>query len=307
MRGRSHGMSIVEKSFYKGEVIVKEGDIGDSFFRLLEGKASVYADWDKKDQEPFRIALLDTGEYFGEMAIIDSYPRNATIVAVGNVRVIEIPKDDLTIYFQENPDQILELMQHLGRRVQAMTNDYNEAKTLLKEVKEAEASKKKSLFSRIKKQVDMYESNKEYVTPPSAEAINEAFEAITDEGTGDIQNFATNSIIYEEGAVENCMYILRSGIVGMYNKDGEKVSELQPVSLFGELGMLTGAARDLTAVSESDDTYIELITPEYLEPVFLSCPVKIELILKQLSYRLRVLNIDVINTCKEITETYNKK
>ena len=300
-------MSIVEKSFYKGEVIVKEGDIGDSFFRLVEGKASVYADWDKKDQEPFRIALLDTGEYFGEMAIIDSYPRNATIVAVGNVRVIEIPKDDLTTYFQENPDQILELMQHLGRRVQAMTNDYNEAKTLLKEVKEAEASKKKSLFSRIKKQVDMYESNKEYVTPPSAEAINEAFEAITDEGTGDIQNFATNSIIYEEGAVENCMYILRSGMVGMYNKNGEKVYELQPVSLFGELGMLTGAARDLTAVSESDDTYIELITPEYLEPVFLSCPVKIELILKQLSYRLRVLNIDVINTCKEITETYNKK
>ena len=51
-------MSVVEKSFYKGEVIVKEGDIGDSFFRLLEGKASVYADWAKKDQEPFRIALL---------------------------------------------------------------------------------------------------------------------------------------------------------------------------------------------------------------------------------------------------------
>ena len=65
-------MSVVEKSFYKGEVIVKEGDIGDSFFRLLEGKASVYADWDKKDQEPFRIALLETGEYFGEMAI--SFP-----------------------------------------------------------------------------------------------------------------------------------------------------------------------------------------------------------------------------------------
>ena len=299
-------MSVVEKSFYKGEVIVKEGEIGDSFFRLLEGKASVYADWDKKDQEPFRLALLDTGEYFGEMAIIDSYPRNATIVAVGNVRVIEIPKDELTTYFQENPDQIFELMKHLGRRVQAMTNDYNEAKALLKEVKEAEASKKKSLFSRIKKHVDMYESNKDYVAPPSPEAINEAFEAITDEGTGDIVNYDTNSIIYEEGSVEDCMYILRSGTVGLYNSDREKISELNPVSLFGELGMLVGAKSDATAVSESDDTYIERITPEYLEPIFLSCPVKIELILKQLSYRLRVLNVDVIATCKEITETYNK-
>ena len=237
-------MSVVEKSFYKGEVIVKEGDIGDSFFRLLEGKASVYADWDKKDQEPFRIALLETGEYFGEMAIIDSIPRNATIVAVGNVRVIEIPKDELTTYFQENPDQILELMKHLGRRVQAMTNDYNEAKALLKEVKEAEASKKKSLFSRIKKHVDMYENNKDYIAPPSAEAINEAFEAITDEGTGDIQNYDTNTLIYQEGALENTMYILRSGTVGMYNSDGEKLSELKPVSLFGELGMLAGEKGD---------------------------------------------------------------
>ena len=59
-------------------------------------------------------------------------------------------------------------MKHLGRRVQAMTNDYNEAKALLKEVKEAEASKKKSLFSRIKKHVDMYENNKDYIAPPSA-------------------------------------------------------------------------------------------------------------------------------------------
>ena len=71
--------------------------------------------------------------------------------------------------------------------------------------------------------------------------------------------------------------------------------------------MLASVKREATAVSESDDTYVETITPEYLEPIFLSCPVKIELILKQLSYRLRVLNIDVINTCKEITETYNKK
>ena len=300
-------MSVVEKSFYKGEVIVKEGDIGDSFFRLIEGKASVYADWDKKDQEPFRIALLETGEYFGEMAIIEAYPRNATIVAVGNVRVIEIPKDDLTSYFQENPDQILVLMKHLGNRIKAMTNDYNEAKTLLKEVREAEAAKKKSLFSRIKKHVDMYESNKDTIAPPpSAEVIAQVFETITDEGSGDIRACEANTIIYDEGSVDNCMFILRNGAVGMYDKNRDLISELKPVSLFGEMGMLTGDPREATAVAETDDTYVEVITPDYLEAIFNACPVKIELILRQLSYRLRVLNYDVITTCKEITEAYNK-
>lgn len=300
-------MSVVEKSFYKGEVIVKEGDIGDSFFRLIEGKASVYADWDKKDQEPFRIALLETGEYFGEMAIIEAYPRNATIVAVGNVRVIEIPKDDLTTYFRENPDQILVLMKHLGNRIKAMTNDYNEAKVLLKEVRDAEASKKKSLFSRIKKHVDMYESNKDTIAPPpSAEVIAGVFETITDEGSGDIRGCDTNTIIYEEGTTDNCMFILRNGAVGMYDKNRDLISELKPVSLFGEMGMLTGDPREATAVAETDDTYVEVITPDYLEAIFNACPVKIELILRQLSYRLRVLNYDVITTCKEITEAYNK-
>ena len=300
-------MSVVEKSFYKGEVIVKEGDIGDSFFRLIEGKASVYADWDKKDQEPFRIALLETGEYFGEMAIIEAYPRNATIVAVGNVRVIEIPKDDLTSYFQENPDQILVLMKHLGNRIKAMTNDYNEAKTLLKEVREAETAKKKSLFSRIKKHVDMYESNKDTIAPPpSAEVIAQVFETITDEGSGDIRACEANTIIYDEGSVDNCMFILRNGTVGMYDKNRDLISELKPVSLFGEMGMLTGDPREATAVAETDDTYVEVITPDYLESIFNACPVKIELILRQLSYRLRVLNYDVITTCKEITEAYNK-
>lgn len=300
-------MSVVEKSFYKGEVIVKEGDIGDSFFRLIEGKASVYADWDKKDQEPFRIALLETGEYFGEMAIIEAYPRNATIVAVGNVRVIEIPKDDLTTYFRENPDQILVLMKHLGNRIKAMTNDYNEAKVLLKEVRDAEASKKKSLFSRIKKHVDMYESSKDTIAPPpGAEVIAGVFENITDEGSGDIRGCDTNTIIYEEGTTGNCMFILRNGAVGMYDKNRDLISELKPVSLFGEMGMLTGDPREATAVAETDDTYVEVITPDYLEAIFNACPVKIELILRQLSYRLRVLNYDVITTCKEITEAYNK-
>ena len=300
-------MSVVEKSFYKGEVIVKEGDIGDSFFRLIEGKASVYADWDKKDQEPFRIALLDTGEYFGEMAIIEAYPRNATIVAVGNVRVIEIPKDDLTSYFQENPDQILVLMKHLGNRIKAMSNDYNDAKALLKEVKEAEAAKKKSLFSRIKKHVDMYESNKDTIAPPpSAEVIAQVFETITDEGSGDIRGCEANTIIYDEGSVDDCMFILRNGVVGMYDSNKDKISELTPVSLFGEMGMLVGEPREATAVAETDDTYVEVITPDYLETIFNACPGKIELILRQLSYRLRVLNYDVITTCKEITEAYNK-
>ena len=45
-------MSFVEKTFSQGEIIIKEGDIGKSFFQIIKGKAGVYADYGKDD--PFR-------------------------------------------------------------------------------------------------------------------------------------------------------------------------------------------------------------------------------------------------------------
>ena len=58
-------MSLSVKSFSNGEVIIKEGDSGKSIFRLVEGNADVYSDFETKD--PFRLAVLKAGDYFGEI------------------------------------------------------------------------------------------------------------------------------------------------------------------------------------------------------------------------------------------------
>lgn len=301
-------MGLTEKSFRNGEIIIKEGDAGKSFFRLLEGKAGVYADYGKND--PMKIAVLEEGEYFGEMAIIEEYPRSATVVAVGNVKVVEIPGDDLRAYFKKNPDQIIELMQHLGKRISSMTKDYNDAKALLKELRESDSGKKnKSLFAKIKKHIDIYQSNKTKLTEPSAEALREKFAELKDEGTGKNESFRKGVIIYREGDLGKCMYILHSGKVGMYNnfrskEDEVLLYELQAVSFFGEMGMVSDDTREATAVSESNDTYVEVIYPYDLEDMFKTCPAKVDLILSHLSFNLRKLTIDFLKVCKEITESY---
>ena len=79
-------MGLTEKTFRDGEIIIKEGDNGTSFFRLLEGNAGVYAGFGKNDQ--IKLAVLNAGEYFGEMAILEAYPRSATVVAKGSARLI---------------------------------------------------------------------------------------------------------------------------------------------------------------------------------------------------------------------------
>ena len=70
---------------------------------------------------------------------------------------------------------------------------------------------------------------------------------------------------------------------------------------------------DVITVSFTDgesytfDDYVELIYQEELASIFKCCPQKIRAFLRLLSYNLRKLDVDFLNTCKEITEAYNKK
>ena len=86
-------MSTMEKTFNNGEVIIKEGDAGNTFFQLLEGKAAVYKNYGEKDE--VQVAILEQGQYFGEMAVIENYPRSSTVVAEGDVKVVEIEAEEL--------------------------------------------------------------------------------------------------------------------------------------------------------------------------------------------------------------------
>lgn len=304
-------MSIVEKSFKNGEVIVKEGDSGNSFFQIIDGSALVYAESTGKDDQ-IKLATLEPGAFFGEMAILEAYPRSASVIAKGNVTAIEIPGDELNSFFEEDPNRINDLMMHLANGIEAMTVDYEEAKNLLSELRKSEEAKKnKSLFAKIKKHIDMYQSNKNTITEPDTKELSAAIAALKDDGYGSFKAYRKGMILFKEGEIGDTMYILKNGTVGMYTnyrkREEEKVGEAQAVTFIGEIGMITDKPRKASAVSESDDTNVEIIYKSDLETIFRSQPEKIILILRYLSYRLRRLNNDFLGACKEITEIYNKK
>ena len=299
-------MGLVEKTFNKSEVIVKEGEVGKSFFRLLEGSAYVYADYDKK--EPLRLGVLEAGEFFGEMSILEAYPRSATVVAKTPVVAVEIPGDDMKSYFKENPDDIFELMKHLGGRVQAMAADLENANGLLEELRKADEGKKKSLFSKIKKHMDTYQANKNQLDEPSREGLKAELEKYKDVSAGELKTLRKGMFIFREGKEEQCMYILHSGKVAMYNnyrsKEEVMLSELEAVSFFGEMGIISDEPRNATAVVESNGATVEAISREDLQTMINKCPNKVYMILRDMSYRLRKLNVDFLKTCKEITDNY---
>ncbi|MBP5774171.1 MAG: cyclic nucleotide-binding domain-containing protein [Clostridiales bacterium] len=302
-------MSTIEKSFSKGEVIIKEGDSGNSFFQILEGNATVYKNFGKEDQ--VKLTVLVPGQYFGEMAVIETYPRSTTVVADGDVKVIEIPGEELNIYYRENPDKIVSIMKHLGSRLKQLTADYNEAKGLFTDIEKGAVEKKSdSILTKIKKHISFYMSGKGNLSKPSAEALRESKDVVSTGGVENVETYTKGQIIFKQGELGKCMYMVHGGIIGIfsnYGKDNEvKLTELFPVECFGEMGMISDETRSATAVALSDDTTVEIIYADDLKDLIITYPVKVDMILRHLSHRLRNLTYDYFTTCKDLYELYNK-
>ena len=301
-------MSTIEKSFGNGEVIIKEGDIGNSFFKITSGNAVVYKNYGQPDQ--VKLTVLESGQFFGEMAVIETYPRSSTVVADGDVKVVETPGEELNSYYREDPKMILAIMKHLGDRVRELTADYNEARSLFNDTGAAEVKQNDSFMARLKKHIDFYLSGKGNISKPSAEAVREKTEAITGTESSNIECYKKGSVIFKQGETGKCLYLVHGGCVGIFSNYGQdnevKLTELYPVECFGEMGVVAEEARSATAVAMVDETCVEIIRAEDLEGLCITFPVKVDMILRHLSHRLRDLTFDYFTTCKDLYEKYNK-
>ncbi len=298
-------MATIEKTFNAGEIIIKEGDSGNTFFQLLEGKAIVYKNYDQKDE--VEVATLEAGQYFGEMAVIENYPRSSTVVASGDVKVLEIASEELNEYITQNPDKILSIMKLLGNRIRVMTDNYNEVKKALDDVRKSNSNEKYlGFFAQMQKQSIFLTSKNFRLERPSAEALREAAEAVSNQKPENTVTYNYGTIIFKQGEVGKCMYIVHSGSIGIYSNYGAvnefKLQEVTPVACFGELGMLEEKERNATAVAETNDTEVEIIRPEDIPALFSTTPAKVDMILKNLSYRLRSITYEYYKACKEILE-----
>lgn len=73
--------ALEEKSFNKGELVVKEGDVGDTFYIIKDGEATVFVDSDGSEKT---VNQLFRADFFGETSLIRDEPRNATVRAVSD-------------------------------------------------------------------------------------------------------------------------------------------------------------------------------------------------------------------------------
>jgi rhodanese-related sulfurtransferase len=83
------------------DIVLREGEEGDFYYILLEGKASVVRR-PTRDADPAIVARLESGQAFGEEALISNAKRNATVIMNSEGFLLRVPKDIFGDYMRDS-------------------------------------------------------------------------------------------------------------------------------------------------------------------------------------------------------------
>ena len=289
-------------TFGKNEVIFKEGDYARCMYEIQSGSVNIYADFGKEDEK--LLTTLQAGQFFGEIGIIEALLRTATAVAAqDDTKLAEITTDNVSAYFHNKPEKLLEIMRYMSERLRELTKEYLEARaTIAEAINTAKNGKKQS--AGLKEKIAKLVQN--LVNPSflkgDANYEEAAFLNAQANPQRVIKSFAKNEVIFREGDAANCLYDIRWGKVGIfanYGTDAESLlTQLRPEEFFGEMGLLSHQPRSATAVALEDNTQVQLISEEVFSEYLQERPAKVLMIMTHLSSRIRKLTKDYMEVCR---------
>ena len=102
------------ETYEPGEVIVREGDESREMFVIQKGQVIVSRNVDGRDVE---FARLDRGDFFGEMSLLESMPRNATVRAAVETKLLVFKPGSLLFTIRRDPTFAFEMLQRMSKRI----------------------------------------------------------------------------------------------------------------------------------------------------------------------------------------------
>src|SRR3954465_13183697 len=97
-----------------GEHIFREGGLGTEMYIINEGKVEILNVVGDEEQV---LAVLEKGDFFGEMSVLEDLPRAATARAATDVRLLQINGSTFDQLLQGNPEIAVRMMRKLSRRL----------------------------------------------------------------------------------------------------------------------------------------------------------------------------------------------
>jgi CRP-like cAMP-binding protein len=109
------------KVYIDGEMIIRQGETGDSMYVVQGGRVEVLQDSLKGGEQ--HLAFLDAGDFFGEMAVFEKEVRSASVRAKGEARVLKIDKKALLTRIREDPLLAVNLLKTMSHRIRNLNEE----------------------------------------------------------------------------------------------------------------------------------------------------------------------------------------
>jgi CRP/FNR family transcriptional regulator, cyclic AMP receptor protein len=107
------------ESYTDGECIFEEGDVGRDLYIVQSGEVRVLK---KAQDQMIELAHFTKGDFFGDMALLQSIPRYAGAFATGETRLLILKPGGFLLKIRRDPTFAFEMMQQMSLRVK-VSND----------------------------------------------------------------------------------------------------------------------------------------------------------------------------------------
>lgn len=104
-----------ERSFRKNEVIFHAQEPGSALFIIKRGRVKVSMD-DRQGREII-LRVLEAGDFFGEMSLLDGEPRSATVTALEPCQALVLFREQFLKFISNHPEVVMKMLTTLSRRL----------------------------------------------------------------------------------------------------------------------------------------------------------------------------------------------
>jgi len=106
-----------------GEIVIKQGTIGDCFYVIQKGKVEVV---DESGEKEIVLAELKETDFFGEMGLFEKDVRSCTVRAKGEAKILTMDKKSLYKSIQQDPSIAFRLLEKMSNRLREANRRYRE-------------------------------------------------------------------------------------------------------------------------------------------------------------------------------------
>ena len=106
---------MVSKKFENGNLIFLEESEGKNLFFVVDGSVKVTRL--SKDGREVILAMLNAGDFFGEMSLLDGQSRSANVIALEKTEVLSLKRDDFLVVLHDYPKIAIQLLKEMTSRL----------------------------------------------------------------------------------------------------------------------------------------------------------------------------------------------